>query len=91
MDETMVLWRGLRTLAQFIKGKRHKFGMKIYILTEPNGLVLKMLIYAGANDKGTSGVGHVSKVVHLMKEKLNPCHSLYMDNLTIVLDKHLNC
>lgn len=38
LDESMVLWRGHLVL-QYIKNKQHKYGMKLYILTEPKRLV----------------------------------------------------
>lgn len=46
LDESMVLWRGHLVL-QYIKNKQHTYGMKLYILTEPKGLVLKLCVYAG--------------------------------------------
>lgn len=80
LDEAMVLWRGRLIFRQYIKGKKHKYGIKIYTLCEPNGLVLKTLVYAGKLDE-LAGKGHSTNVVlQLMKEKLNVGHSLYMDN-----------
>lgn len=80
LDESLVLWRGRLSFRQYIKGKRHKFGIKLYTLSEPEGLVLNFHVYGGKNDV-TSGTGHVDKVVlHLMKHRLNLGHSLYMDN-----------
>lgn len=38
LDESMVLWRGRLPFRQFIKGKKkHKYGVKLHILAEPNG------------------------------------------------------
>lgn len=80
LDEAMVLWRGRLLIRQYIKGKRHKYGIKFYTLAEPNGLTLKITIYAGKNHY-LGGKDHTSKVVmHLMEGKLNMGHSLYMDN-----------
>jgi len=47
LDESMVLWQGRLLYRQYIQNKRHKFGVKLYMLTEPNGLILKfaVLIY----------------------------------------------
>lgn len=91
LDESMMLWRGRLIFKQYIKNKRHKYGIKFYTLAEPNGLVLKFCIYAGANDV-LSGEGHKSKVVmHLMEERLGRGHSLYMDNFynSVELSKRL--
>ncbi|XP_046666746.1 piggyBac transposable element-derived protein 4-like [Homalodisca vitripennis] len=80
LDEAMVLWRGRLIFRQYIKGKRHKYGIKLYTLCEPGGLILRFLVYSGSlSDLG--GKGHATKVVlHLMRGKLNHGHSLYMDN-----------
>lgn len=80
LDEAMVLWRGRLQFRQYIKNKRHKYGIKLYMLTEPNGLVLKFRVYEGSSDV-YSGVGHTQKVVlHLLQEKLGNGHAVYLDN-----------
>ncbi|KAJ8939476.1 hypothetical protein NQ318_022530 [Aromia moschata] len=80
LDESMVLWRGRLGFRQFIKGKKHKFGMKLYILAEPNGLTLRCFVYSGAQGE-LGGTGHAEKVVmSLMKGLENKGHALYMDN-----------
>lgn len=81
IDESMVLWRGRLKFRQYIKGKRHKFGIKLYILSEPNGLAQKIIVYAGSADPQLSGSQHTEKVVlSLLQEKLGVGHSVYMDN-----------
>lgn len=81
IDESMVLWRGRLKFRQYIKGKRHKFGIKLYVLCERNGLSLKLIVYAGSADPQFSGSQHTQKVVFgLLQEKLGVGHSLYMDN-----------
>lgn len=37
LDESMVLFRGRLVFRQFIKNKRHKYGIKLYMLAEPGG------------------------------------------------------
>ncbi|XP_046404158.1 piggyBac transposable element-derived protein 4-like [Ischnura elegans] len=81
LDESMLLWRGRLLFRQYVQGKRHKFGIKIYMLTEPSGLVHRLLIYAGAGDKDVGGKGHAGKVVHsLLTDFKNKGHAIYMDN-----------
>lgn len=81
LDESMVLWRGRLRFKQFIKNKRHKYGIKLYMLTEPDGLILKFRVYAGGHDKEVTGKGHAEKVVmQLLEDKLQSGHSIYMDN-----------
>lgn len=80
LDEAMVLWRGRLVFRQYIKGKRHKYGIKLYSLTEPFGLTLRFLIYSG-KDGELAGKGHTYKVVlSLMRGKLGNGHALFMDN-----------
>ncbi|XP_045446632.1 piggyBac transposable element-derived protein 4-like [Melitaea cinxia] len=80
LDESMILYRGRLFFRQFIKNKKHKYGMKLYMLTEPDGLVLRLHLYGGSADI-TSGKGHTEKVVlHLLKDFLGKGHSVYMDN-----------
>lgn len=80
LDESIMLYRGRLYFRQYIKGKRHKYGIKFYSLCEPDGLCLSFEIYSGKGG-ALGGTGHASKVVkHLMRGKLNAGHSLYMDN-----------
>lgn len=80
LDESMVLWRGRLTFRQYIKNKKHKYGIKLYMLTTPTGLIQKFAIYTGMLDD-LGGKGHAQKVVlHLMEGKLNCGHHIYMDN-----------
>ncbi|XP_022823346.1 piggyBac transposable element-derived protein 4-like [Spodoptera litura] len=80
LDESMILYRGRLFFRQYIKNKRHKYGMKLYMLTEPDGLVLRLHLYGGSADI-TSGKGHTEKVaLHLLKDFLEKGHSIYMDN-----------
>ncbi|KAJ8927090.1 hypothetical protein NQ314_020485 [Rhamnusium bicolor] len=80
LDESMVLWRGRLIFRQYIKNKRHKYGIKLYMLTEPNGIVLNSMVYTGAlDDSGEKG--HTKKVVlNLLKDYFGSGHSVYMDN-----------
>lgn len=80
LDESMVLWRGRLSFRQYIKNKRHKYGVKLYMVTEPNGIILKFAVYTGQLDV-IGGKGHATKIVlHLMEERLGMGHSLYLDN-----------
>ncbi|KAJ8954830.1 hypothetical protein NQ318_023388 [Aromia moschata] len=45
---------------QYIKNKCHKYGIKLYMLAEPNGLILKFHVYEGSLDV-YGGSGHTEK------------------------------
>lgn len=80
LDESMVLWKGRLLFRQYMPKKRHKYGIKIYMLTEDDGMVLDMTVYTGTNDL-LGGKDHTKKVVlHLIRNYLDSGHSLYMDN-----------
>lgn len=82
LDESMLLWRGRLYFRQYIQNKKHKFGIKFYVLTQPDGLVLKTRIYCGSSDPIVGGKGHVDKVVkYLLNDYYGVGHSVYIDNL----------
>lgn len=81
LDESMVLWRGRLVFRQYIKNKRHKYGIKLYLLCDPDGFVHRILVYTGQKDATSAQPGHTGQVVfQLMRDFLNKGHSLYMDN-----------
>lgn len=81
IDESMVLWRGRLAWRQFLPGKRHKYGLKLFVLANPIGLVHKLYIYGGGKDTNFSGASHTAKVVEkLMEGTEGKGHSLFIDN-----------
>nr|CAI5824565.1 unnamed protein product [Callosobruchus analis] len=81
IDESMVPWRGRLMFRQYSQGKRHKYGVKLYVLAEPTGMVQRILVYGGSADPDVGGKKHTEKVVYsLMEDKKGAGHSLYMDN-----------
>jgi len=80
IDESMVLWRGRLMFRQYIPGKRHKYGVKLYMLCEPSGYVWNAHVYSGKSDP-ISGLGHSESVVmQLMEKRLDYGHVVYVDN-----------
>ncbi|KAG5861022.1 hypothetical protein JTB14_003691 [Gonioctena quinquepunctata] len=54
--------------------------MKSYMLTEPCGVVLKMLVYTGAEDTAVDGKENTTKIVlELLKNYFDSGHSGYLD------------
>lgn len=81
LDESMILWKGRLIFRQYIKNKKHRYGVKLYMLTEPGGIILKTRIYTGAMDDNIGGKGHTTKVVlDLLQNYLDSGHSVYLDN-----------
>lgn len=84
IDESMVLFRGRFRIRQYIKNKKYKHGIRLYVLADPVGLVHRIYMYKGKADTEVSGNGHVNKVIlELLNDylMLPECgHSVYMDN-----------
>jgi len=82
LDESMVLYRGRLVFLQYIKNKRHKYGIKLYMLTESSGgLVHRIMIYSGQGKDTSNVFTHTEYVVVKLMESLTDCgRSLYMDN-----------
>ncbi|KAJ8976674.1 hypothetical protein NQ317_004757 [Molorchus minor] len=84
IDESLVLFKGRLRFKQYIKSKRHRFGIKLFLLCDcETGYVLNIIVYTGKTtdieqfpDLGVSG----SVVAHLIKPYLEKGHSLYTDN-----------
>lgn len=50
IDESMIPWRGCLGFRQYIPGKRHKYGVKIYKLCLPEGYTYNFEIYTGRTE-----------------------------------------
>lgn len=73
VDETMVPWKGRLLFKQYIPGKAHKYGVKIYKLAATNGYTWNFMIYTGKQDP-TAGLGHAQTVVLDLADGLLECH-----------------
>lgn len=93
IDESMMLWRGRLFFRQYIKNKKHKYGIKLYELCESDGLVMKIKIYSGKSEETDNNLGHTAGVVlHLLEDYLDKGYTVYMDNFynSVTLTKLLN-
>ncbi|KAE9525673.1 hypothetical protein AGLY_014200 [Aphis glycines] len=78
VDETMVPFRGRLGFRQYIPGKSHKYGVKLFKLCGTNGYTYNVQIYAGKSQ--VDGKGLACKVV------LNLCQMYLNANRTITTD-----
>lgn len=84
IDESLVLFRGRVGFRQYIRTKRHRFGLKIFVLCDcRRGCVLDMILYTGQgtdiqkNDPlGVSG----AVVREMMGSYVGKGHIMYLDN-----------
>jgi hypothetical protein len=81
IDESMVLWRGRLMFRQYIKNKRHKYGIKLYELCESRGMVMKISIYSGVSLEDDAGFGQSGAcVLNLLDGYLDKGHAVFTDN-----------
>lgn len=84
IDESLVLFRGNLSFRQYIPSKRHRFGIKFFVLCDcKTGYVLDFLVYGGkqgdiVKDPDTGFGGTVC--TGMLKPYLNRNHILYTDN-----------
>ena len=91
IDETMILWRGRLLFKQYIPGKVHKYGVKMYKLAVTNGYTWNSVIYTGQQDP-MAGLGHAQTVVMNLLDSLDGCYRMVIaDNFftSISLAKRL--
>jgi hypothetical protein len=89
VDEGMVKYFGPHPLKQYMKGKPHRFGYKIWILASAEGEMLACQPYAGAaTNIRDYGLGQGPNVVLGLAEQfgLQPGSKIYCDNLFTSLD-----
>ena len=91
IDETMIPWCGRLVFRQYIPGKAHKYGIKMYKLATINGYTWTYLLYTDKQES-TVGVGHAQAVVTKLLDGLDGCYrAVVADNYftTISLVKYL--
>ena len=91
IDEPMVPWQGRLSFKQYIPGKAHKYGVKIYKLAATNGYTGNYIIYTDQQDP-MAGLGHAQTVVMHLLDDLEGCYrTVVADNFftSIPLAKRL--
>lgn len=85
IDESLMLFKGRLSFKQYIPSKRHRFGVKFFVLCDcETGYILDFIIYSGAAsdineiDEEIGKSGNI--VMTLMEPYLDKGHTLYTDN-----------
>ena len=87
-----MLWRSCLVFRQYIKNKRHKYGIKLYKLCESDGVVMKVRVYSRESVVDPNLLGQTGAVVlDLMEQFLDQGYCLYTDDYynSFELSKHL--
>ena len=81
LDESMMLLKGRLVFRQYIKNKRHNYGVKFFELCTDDGLVFKIQICSGTKFTDTESLEQTGSIVlHLMEPYLNKDYNLFTDN-----------
>jgi len=84
VDESIIEWKGRLKFKQYIPSKRHRFGIKLFVLCDcKTGFVLDFLVYTGTDQHihfNESLQQSGSVISTLMEPYLNKGHIIYMDN-----------
>ena len=84
IDESLILFKGRVAFKQYIPSKRHRFGIKIFVLCDcETGMILDVIVYSASDidvpkDDNLGFGGSVVK--ELLSKYLGQGHILYTDN-----------
>jgi Transposase IS4 len=78
VDESMIPFRGRLLFKQYLPGKAHKYGVKVFKLCDKNGYTFNAAIYTGKTDAKLSVPTTV--VLRLSQPYLNAGRTLVTDN-----------
>lgn len=86
VDETMVAFRGRIAFMQYIPGKKHKYGIKLFKICDDNGYTYDLIVYEGK--KNDTRQQNLSKnvVLELSKEYLDVGRTIVTDNYYTSID-----
>lgn len=79
IDESVVPFLGRLIFRQYLKNKRHRYGVKIFKLCVEGGYTLQYKIYSGKEKEPTKDVS-AKVVMELMEPYLNFGRTVYTDN-----------
>lgn len=79
IDETMIPFRGRLGFRQYIPGKRHKYGVKVFKMCDQKGYTHSLSIYQGKNDANSKSLA-TNVVMQLCEEYLDHGRIVVTDN-----------
>ena len=81
IDEIMIPWLGRLSFRQYIPGKAHKYGVKLYKLCTVEWYTWNLKVYSGKNARDSSTkLNSENVVMTLMKDFLMTGRELHVDN-----------
>ena len=79
IDESMVPFRGRLKFRQYLPGKSHKYGVKLFKVCDPSAYTYNVKVYAGKEERCYSDLA-TSVVMQLMDPYLDAGRTLSTDN-----------
>ncbi|XP_061706678.1 piggyBac transposable element-derived protein 4-like [Cydia pomonella] len=86
IDESMIPWRGRLKFRQYLKGKSHKYGVKLYKLCTPDGYTFNVNVYTGKGDNGRELNHGKETVLRLIRGLENEGRTVVTDNFYNSID-----
>lgn len=81
IDESIVQWKGRLSFKQYIPSKRHRFGIKLFVLCcSKTGYILNFEVYTGHRDETVQLPVSMKTVMNLLQPYLNVGHQVFVDN-----------
>lgn len=78
LDESLLLFKCRLLFRQYMKGKKAKYGIKLYELCSSEGYVLNLEVYQGKSEGSSGKINNI--VLRLLEPYLNKGHHIFMDN-----------
>ena len=93
IDETMIPYRGRLSFKQYIPGKAHKYGVKLFKLTDPSGYTYNVEIYQGkSNNLAFDGVSKSAGIcLRLAADYFDKGRTLTVDNFYTSVEPAKKC
>ena len=82
IDEMIVPFSGVCNMKQYCPGKPNPVGLKVFVMANPNGLVLNFKFYQGKTtfpEYSLQGFGLAASAILHLSDSLTPGHLIYFD------------
>lgn len=86
VDETMIPFRGRLGFRQYIPGKRHKYGVKVFKLCDRKGYTHSLSVYQGKHDRNPETSLSTEVVMTLCENYLDHGRVVVTDNFYTSID-----
>jgi hypothetical protein len=79
IDESMILFRGRLQFRQYMPGKAHKYGIKLFKVCDPKGYTYRIIVYPGKSETVSTNLA-TDTVMELAQDYLDAGRTVCTDN-----------